>query len=348
LFANNIFSKAHGQHTYNMCANALLLMASDIDLDTGEKPSITASTESQETPVSSLTVNLTFKGDRDGTEGVENSKSEYKVTTSDTEPLYAEGAAGWIVSATTASIALPTSTDTYYIHAYSENTSGESTQIVFGPYIIGSSGGDGNHSHGGSSTPAVTTKPAVTAPSTGFTDIDDHWARISIEYVVGEKLFSGVSDTLFAPDSTMTRGMLVTVLGRAYGLDTAPYSTKSVFNDIPPTAYYAPYVAWAYEKKIVSGVGDGLFAPDKPVTRGEMAAIITNYMKFIGKGTAATADPTYEDAAGIDSWGLEGVKFVTANGLMTGTSGNNFDFGGLTTRAQVATVMERLLKLIEP
>lgn len=212
-------------------------------------------------------------------------------------------------------------------------------------YSSGSTG-SGSHSHSGSSSPATATQPAVTAPATSFTDIDRHWAKSSIEYVVGKKLFSGVSDRLFGPDETMTRGMLVTVLGRAYGLDTASYSAKSVFTDVPSTAYYAPYVAWAYEKKIVSGVGEGLFAPDKPVTRGEMAAIITNYMKFIGKGAVSTADLTYADAAGIDSWGLEGVKFVTANGLMTGISGNSFDFDGLSTRAQVATVIERLTKLI--
>ncbi|HEX3027372.1 MAG TPA: S-layer homology domain-containing protein, partial [Clostridia bacterium] len=82
----------------------------------------------------------------------------------------------------------------------------------------------------------------------------------------------------------------------------------------------------AYENKIASGMGDSLFAPDKPVTRGEMAVIITNYMKFIGKGTAGTAALNYTDAAEIDSWGLEGVRFVTENGLMTGTSGNQFEF----------------------
>ncbi|HEX3027371.1 MAG TPA: S-layer homology domain-containing protein [Clostridia bacterium] len=53
----------------------------------------------------------------------------------------------------------------------------------------------------------------------------------------------------------------------------------------------------------------------------------------------------YADAAEIDSWGLEGVRFVTENGLMTGTSGNQFEFDGPSTRAQVAVVMERLLNL---
>lgn len=343
LFANNIFSKAHAQHTYNMLANALFLMASEIESDTSAKPQIKATPSSQETSVTSLTVNLTFTGDSAGTEGVQVVNPKYKVTASVTEPLYTNEAADWKGSASTAAITL-TSNGTYYIHAYAENTNQLSTQLVFGPYNIGTSGGGGSSSS--SSRTTATTPPAVTAPAISFTDISGHWAEASIEYVVGKKLFSGVSDTLFAPDATMTRGMLVTVLGRADGLDTNSYNKKSVFTDVPQSAYYAPYVAWAYDNKIASGMGDGLFAPDKPITRGEMATIITNYMKFIGKGTQSTASLNYADAAEIDSWGLEGVQFVTANGLMTGTEGNRFDFDGLSTRAQVATVMERLLKLI--
>jgi hypothetical protein len=207
-------------------------------------------------------------------------------------------------------------------------------------YHSGSGSGSGS-----STTPEETTTPAAAAPEL-FSDISGHWAKNSIEYVVGRKLFSGVSKTHFAPNETMTRGMLVTVLGRAYGLDPESYGQKQVFTDVPLSAYYAPYVAWAYENKIVSGMGEGLFAPDKPVSRGEMAAIITNYMKFIGKGSAGITELNYADTGGIADWGLEGVRFVTGNGLMSGTGDNRFDFDGLSTRAQVATVMERLLKLI--
>jgi hypothetical protein len=353
LFANNIFSKAHAQHTFNMFANAIYLTASDIELD-NSRPFIGATPDSQTGLVNSLTVTLDFAADREAALGMADGgndlqASKYLISTSPEEVAYNDEG-DWLDYTSTSSITLNTA-GTYYINAYAENSQGLATQKVFGPYNIGtpSSGStSGGHSHGGGggSTTATTTQPAVTAPVISFNDIGGHWAKGSIEYVVGKKLFSGVSSTLFGPDETMTRGMLVTVLGRAYGLDTLSYSGKSAFTDVSSTAYYAPYVAWAYEKKIVSGTGDGLFAPDKPVTRGEMAAIITNYMKFIGKGTADTTDLSYADAAEIDNWGLEGVKFVTANGLMTGTDGNNFDFDGLSTRAQVAAVMERLLKLI--
>ncbi len=219
------------------------------------------------------------------------------------------------------------------------------SNILGGEYTAKEYHSGSNSGSGSSTAPKETTAPAVTSPEL-FSDIAGHWAKASIEYVVGKKLFSGVSESRFAPDANMTRGMLVTVLGRAYGLETAAYSPKQVFTDVPLSAYYAPYVAWAYENKIVNGMGDGLFAPEKPVTRGQMAVIITNYMKYIGKGAASTDDLHYADAAEIQSWGLEGVRFATANGLMSGTGENRFQFGGLSTRAQVATVMERLIKQI--
>ena len=347
LFANNIFSKAHAQQTFNMFANAVFLTASDIAPSGGQaNPDIAATPASQETAAAAVKVTIAFDP---GSDDVTLTSSKYKVTSSATEPGYTGEDTSWLDYVSGSSITLGT-TGTYYIHAYAMNSDGASVQKTFGPYHIVTSGGGGHHDHGGGGsstapTPPTTTAPAVAAPL--FTDIAGHWAQSSIEYVVGKGLYSGVSDTLFAPDATMTRGMLITVLGRAFGLNTDIYSQKSVPSDVPPSAYYAPYAAWAYENKIASGSGDGLFAPDEPVTRGEMAVIITNYMKFIGKDTAGTAALNYADAADIPGWGLEGVRFVTANGLMTGIMGNSFDFDGLSTRAQVATVMERLLKLME-
>ncbi|HYE68980.1 MAG TPA: S-layer homology domain-containing protein [Anaerovoracaceae bacterium] len=348
LFANNIFSKAHAQHTFNMFANAVYLISSDIELD-NSRPFINATPGSQTALVNPLTVTIDYEADREAVSGKlvnENTveKSKYRISTSPEEIVYGEDG-DWLDYTSTTSITL-TTTGAFFIHAYAENSFGLNTQKVFGPYNIGTpapgnTGNGGSHGGGGSSS-----TPAVTSPAISFTDINGHWAKTSIEYVVGKSLFSGVSDKLFAPDSTMTRGMLVTVLGRAYGLNAASYTQKSPFTDVPQSAYYAPYVTWAYENKIVSGTGDGLFAPDKPVTRGEMATIITNYMKYIGKGTQGTSALNYADAAEISSWGLEGVQFVTANGLMTGIDENNFGFDGLSTRAQVATVMERLMKLI--
>lgn len=337
LFANNIFSKAHAQHTLNMFANALFLTASDIELT----PYVAATPSSQSTKEKSVTVELSYAADRAGDSSMTLTAKKYKVTTSSQESVYTDGA-GWLDY--TGKITL-SEDNNYYIHVYALNSVGESYQAVFGPYNIGTN--NSHHHNSGSSSNNQDSKQNTTKTSAAFTDISGHWAASSIKYVTEKKLFSGISNNRFGPENTMTRGMLVTVLGRASNIDTAAFSKNTTFSDVPQTGYYAPYIAWAYENKIVSGTGDGMFSPDKPVTRGEMAVIITNYMKYIGKGTASSANLSYADITDIESWGLEGVQFVTANGLMTGTSGNNFNFDGMSTRAQVATVMERLIRLIE-
>lgn len=179
-----------------------------------------------------------------------------------------------------------------------------------------------------------------------FSDTFRHWAASSIKFVTARKLFAGVGNNKFAPDISMTRGMLVTVLGRANGIDAATYDKKPVFTDVSQTAYYAPYILWASKNGLVSGMGNGKFGPDKAITRSEMAVIIANYMKFVNKSAVGTGttELNYADATDIADWAIESVKLVTTAGLITGTTGNRFDSNGLSTRAQVATVMKRLIE----
>lgn len=95
-------------------------------------------------------------------------------------------------------------------------------------------------------------KPADNASQTAvvqenpFTDVEKNsWYAAAVQYVRVNGFFSGVSDTLFAPDGSMTRGMFVTVLGRMAGVDAAKYGGETGFSDVEPTAWYAPYVKWA-------------------------------------------------------------------------------------------------------
>lgn len=57
------------------------------------------------------------------------------------------------------------------------------------------------------------------APEYEFTDTVNHWAEKDIAYVVERGLFTGATDTTFSPNTTMTRGMFVTALGRLAGID---------------------------------------------------------------------------------------------------------------------------------
>ena len=114
-----------------------------------------------------------------------------------------------------------------------------------------------------------------------FTDIENHWAKDNILFVVSRGLLNGTSETTFSPNTGMTRGMFVTALGRLAGVDPADYQSGK-FTDVKADAYYAPYVNWAAKTGIVSGTTDTTFAPDTNINREQMAVIMKNYAVKLG------------------------------------------------------------------
>ncbi|GLC79399.1 S-layer homology domain-containing protein [Lacrimispora brassicae] len=184
-----------------------------------------------------------------------------------------------------------------------------------------------------------------TAPTAKFTDISTHWAKESVDYVVGRGLLSGTSDTAFSPNSDMTRGMLVTALGRLAGVDTKAYTGNS-FTDVNADSAYRPYIEWAYSKGIIQGIGGGQFAPDRAITREEIAAIFANYAKATGYTLPITREATtYADASSIGSAYKDAVKAMQQAGIMMGGSDNKFNPKGNATRAEVSSMLNRYIKL---
>ena len=140
-----------------------------------------------------------------------------------------------------------------------------------------------------------------TAPSAKFTDISTHWGKEAIDYVVGRGLLSGTSKTTFAPNTAMTRGMLVTALGRLAGVDVKAYTTNS-FTDVKADSAFGPYIEWAYKKGIVQGIGNSRFAPDQAITREEIAVIFANFAKATGYKLPVTRTATaFADVSSIGS-----------------------------------------------
>ena len=184
-----------------------------------------------------------------------------------------------------------------------------------------------------------------TAPTAKFTDISTHWAKESVDYVVGRGLLSGTSDTAFSPNSSMTRGMLVTALGRLAGVDTKAYTGNS-FTDVNADSAYRPYIEWAYSKGIIQGIGGSQFAPDRAITREEIAVIFTNYAKATGYTLPITREATtYADASSIGSAYKDAVKAMQQAGIMMGGSDNKFNPKGNATRAEVSSMLNRYIKL---
>ena len=171
-----------------------------------------------------------------------------------------------------------------------------------------------------------------------FTDINGHWANKAINYVVNKGYFAGVSKTEFAPDKPITRGEFVTVLGRMLKIDTSKYSSQR-FNDVNSSTYYSPYVTWANEVGIVSGVGEGNFAPDKALTREEMAVIMSKFLKLSNKKPTVKLSTNFKDQGSISPWAKEAVTEMAKLGVVKGMGEGNFSPKTEFTRAQVAQVL---------
>lgn len=178
-----------------------------------------------------------------------------------------------------------------------------------------------------------------------FTDVySTDWYYDDVYYTWDKKLVNGMTDTRFGPSGTMTRAMLITVLGRAAEVDTQQYAGAS-YSDVPVSQYYAPYVKWASENGIVEGVGNDKFAPSKNVTREQVAVILYRYAVFMGKVPqgSITGELDYLDAGRISGWAKEGALFTQANGIISGRPGKLFDPQGTAKRGEVAAILHRYL-----
>ena len=184
------------------------------------------------------------------------------------------------------------------------------------------------------------------AKVSAFTDIENHWAKDNIFFVVSRGLLNGISATTFSPNTGMTRGMFVTALGRLAGIDPADYQAGK-FTDVKADAYYVPYVNWAASKGIVSGTTDTTFAPDSQITREQMAVILKNYAAKLGYTIPKTLEAvTFADNTKISSQVKESVQFMQQAGILAGKTNNRFDPKGTATRAEVATVLRRFVEII--
>ena len=170
-----------------------------------------------------------------------------------------------------------------------------------------------------------------------FTDCDAQWYHEAVDYVAANGLMGGVSATEFAPQDTMTRAMIVTVLYREAG--SPAVEEASGFSDVPAGEWYSDAVAWAEDNGVVNGVGDGKFDPMGNVTREQIATILWRY-----EGTpAAEADLTsFGDAASISDYALEAMTWAVSEGILNGDNGNLKPTAS-ATRAEFACMIMRYL-----
>ena len=176
-----------------------------------------------------------------------------------------------------------------------------------------------------------------------FTDVTKNWAYPGIQYCVTHGIMGGMGDGTFAPTGTTTRAQIVQIL---YNLEGTPaVSGTTPFTDLTAN-WYKPAILWAYQNNVVAGTSPTTFAPDQPVTREQIAVILTQYMFHVLKmeRTWTPADlSTFPDGAQVSSWAKEAMQDAVALGLINGTKASDgvvyLDPQGSATRQQVATIL---------
>lgn len=171
---------------------------------------------------------------------------------------------------------------------------------------------------------------------------DWYYSAVSFAYYNG--LMNGVADTLFDPNGTMTRAMLVTVLWR---LDGGSADGTSPYTDVPEGTWYTDGVIWATENGIVNGVGNGKFDPNGTVTREQIATILYRYAAYRGVDVSDRASlDLFTDAGAVSDYARAPMQWAVQTKLISGRLDHKQLYlapqsGG--TRAEVATILMRFL-----
>ncbi len=230
----------------------------------------------------------------------------------------------WRASSTTPSTTPSTSPTTRPTGTPGEPTGG---QPIVGP---------GSSISGNSGNTTSSTKPAEGE----FTDTIGHWAEDDINQMADKGVVSGVTATTFEPDRSITRAEFAALITRALKLSAA--NNDGVFKDVPTDAWYADEVAAAAASGLIVGY-NGNFRPDDTITREEMAVVIMKAYKFLGKSPLNGKIDQFADKDSISAWAVEYVDQAVSSGLISGMTANTFAPSENATRAQVTSLIKRLL-----
>ena len=192
-------------------------------------------------------------------------------------------------------------------------------------------------------TPEQPEEPGTTTVADIFNDVTpDAWYTDAVQYAYDNGLMTGTSATTFEPNTTTTRGMIVSMLHR---LEGSPAVGIADFSDVAGGDWYADPVAWAASEGIVGGYGDGTFGPNDPITREQMASILYRYADYKGLDVSARASlDAYSDADSVSPWASDVMSWAVSEGIISGMTEDTLAPQGTATRAQVAAMFQRFLE----
>ena len=183
----------------------------------------------------------------------------------------------------------------------------------------------------------------ITGASSVFTDLNYTGEfQEAIDYMVYHKIMNGVSADRFAPQSTMTRAMMVTILYRA--ANEPVYDGGMPFTDVPEGAYYYDAVRWAVGAGVTLGTTDTTFSPSAKLTREQIVTFLYRYAELKGMSLGDQADlSAFTDLASVHSYAMDAMTWGVGQGIIKGVSPTTINPRGSATRAQVAVMLYRFL-----
>ena len=179
-----------------------------------------------------------------------------------------------------------------------------------------------------------------------YTDVTSKENVEAIEVLKAVGVMTGDENGNFNPNKQVTRAEMAVVMANLLDLKVEDFKGASLpFTDVPEWA--VPYVAACYADGITAGTSATTFAPNSPITREQMAAILYRYAAYKGYDVSQKADLSgYTDAASISGYAKDALAWANAQKLITGVTDTTLNPQGSATRAQVATILMRLCETV--
>ena len=189
-------------------------------------------------------------------------------------------------------------------------------------------------------------------PVPQFTDVaSGNWFYPYVRFVYGQGVMQGTTGTRFAPSTNFSRAMVVATLYRMVHGNTAreiPYANnRARFSDVDVNAWYSPYVIWAYDNGIVTGISANRFAPSNNVTREQIATMIHRFAGFVEREDTVYESEQWENFTDIDqisTWAEEGMKWANYHRIVNGRTDTTIVPGGTAMRSEASAILTRFMK----
>ncbi|MGO4541294.1 S-layer homology domain-containing protein [Paenibacillus sp. 2TAB19] len=181
-----------------------------------------------------------------------------------------------------------------------------------------------------------------------FADVEKHWAKEAVNDMGARLVIHGVNETSFNPDADITRAEFAAMIVRGLGLRLGEASQS--FSDVATDAWYASAIQTALDYGLVSGYEDGTFQPNAKITREQAMVIIAKAMKLTGLAKVTGVPDKdavlgkFADSANMGTWATDSIALAAEAGLISGRSNGKLEAKANVTRAEVATLIQRLLK----